>query len=307
MKRFKNIVVVPAEIAADDSGYRRAVELALTNGAGLTVAWPVDEGNGAAASEIVRAVSEALSDELEKMVRPARDEGVSVATRVIVGRPFVEIIRLVLEETCDLVIKTARGRRLRTPLLFGTTALHLLRKCPCPVWIVDPEHEAHKGGVLAAVDSDTDEADVQALNDKIMELATSLAAIEGVDLHVVHAWHLPYEDTIRHSPFLRVSRRQADNYIADIEGRRRERFEALVARFRDRAPDLVAHFVKGLPAMAVTDLAREIDAEVIVMATLVRGGVPGLLIGNTAENVIGAADCSVLTVKPEGFVSPVGG
>jgi nucleotide-binding universal stress UspA family protein len=29
------------------------------------------------------------------------------------------------------------------------------------------------------------------------------------------------------------------------------------------------------------------------------------LIGNTAEEVLGAVDCSVLTVKPQGFVSPV--
>ena len=32
---------------------------------------------------------------------------------------------------------------------------------------------------------------------------------------------------------------------------------------------------------------------------------PELIIGNTAEEVLNQVDCSVLTVKPEGFVSPV--
>jgi nucleotide-binding universal stress UspA family protein len=41
------------------------------------------------------------------------------------------------------------------------------------------------------------------------------------------------------------------------------------------------------------------------MGTVCRTGVTGFLIGNTAEKVLNNVDCSVLTVKPEGFVTPV--
>ena len=41
------------------------------------------------------------------------------------------------------------------------------------------------------------------------------------------------------------------------------------------------------------------------MGTLARSGIAGLLIGNTAENVLSAIDASVLTVKPADFVTPV--
>ena len=34
-------------------------------------------------------------------------------------------------------------------------------------------------------------------------------------------------------------------------------------------------------------------------------GVQGFFIGNTAENVLQHVDCSVLAVKPKGFVTPV--
>ena len=52
-------------------------------------------------------------------------------------------------------------------------------------------------------------------------------------------------------------------------------------------------------------LANEIGAELIVMGTVGRTGIPGFFIGNTAETILNQIDCSVLTVKPHGFVSPV--
>jgi nucleotide-binding universal stress UspA family protein len=45
--------------------------------------------------------------------------------------------------------------------------------------------------------------------------------------------------------------------------------------------------------------------DLVVMGTLSRTGVAGLIAGNTAEKVFYSADCSVLAVKPPDFVSPV--
>jgi len=41
------------------------------------------------------------------------------------------------------------------------------------------------------------------------------------------------------------------------------------------------------------------------MGTVCRTGLSGFIIGNTAEKVLSEVNCSVLTVKPEGFVTPV--
>ena len=49
----------------------------------------------------------------------------------------------------------------------------------------------------------------------------------------------------------------------------------------------------------------ELGVGLIVMGTVSRSGVAGLLIGNTAEEILRQVDCSVLTVKPDGFVTPV--
>jgi universal stress protein E len=63
--------------------------------------------------------------------------------------------------------------------------------------------------------------------------------------------------------------------------------------------------LEGDASDLVPRLAVEKGIDVIVMGTVCRAGVPGLFIGNTAERVLRQVSCSVLTVKPEGFVSPV--
>jgi nucleotide-binding universal stress UspA family protein len=45
--------------------------------------------------------------------------------------------------------------------------------------------------------------------------------------------------------------------------------------------------------------------DVLVMGTVARTGIPGFIIGNTAESVVQQLSCSLLALKPNGFISPV--
>jgi nucleotide-binding universal stress UspA family protein len=49
----------------------------------------------------------------------------------------------------------------------------------------------------------------------------------------------------------------------------------------------------------------ELGIDLLVMGSVCRTGIAGFLIGNTAEEVINQVDCSVLTLKPKGFITPV--
>jgi nucleotide-binding universal stress UspA family protein len=62
--------------------------------------------------------------------------------------------------------------------------------------------------------------------------------------------------------------------------------------------------LKGNAEVLITKLAREKAIDLIIMGTMSRS-VAGLLIGSSAENVLHQVNCSVLTVKPDGFVTPV--
>lgn len=65
------------------------------------------------------------------------------------------------------------------------------------------------------------------------------------------------------------------------------------------------HLVNGPPAPTIVELVERHRIELLVMGTVARTGIAGVLMGNTAEQILDAVDCSVLTAKPPGFVSPL--
>ncbi len=65
------------------------------------------------------------------------------------------------------------------------------------------------------------------------------------------------------------------------------------------------HAIKGHAKHVVPAIAGELAVDRVVMGTVARTGIDGFFIGNTAESILTQLDCSVLTIKPPGFVSPV--
>ncbi len=196
MKRFKNILVVGGQAEANRFLLERAVILAQENGGRLTVVEAVSglphnmptSVWGASPKELNEHFAQERQKELVQQVLPKVGDGTPHDVAVLVGKPFVEIIKAVLRHKHDLVMMTAKGYRGFRGRLFGSTALHLMRKCPCPVWIMNPPHQKRFSGILAAVDPDPRDEPKHMLNIKIMELATSLAQQEQSKLHVVHVW-----------------------------------------------------------------------------------------------------------------------
>ena len=59
------------------------------------------------------------------------------------------------------------------------------------VWLFPWDCSSRFQRILAAVDVAADDSDHARLNEKNLELATSLCESEGGELHVVHAWNIP--------------------------------------------------------------------------------------------------------------------
>jgi len=91
----------------------------------------------------------------------------------------------------------------------------------------------------------------------------------------------------------------------ELQTQRRRDLDELVRGCSLHDLDSQVHFMEDDPDYAIADLAASINIELIVMGTVCRTGLPGVLIGNTVENVLEQVNCSVLAVKPEGFTSPV--
>lgn len=57
--------------------------------------------------------------------------------------------------------------------------------------------------------------------------------------------------------------------------------------------------------LVATDFSEYSSAALIVIGTVGRSGIQGMLLGNTVEKVLDTCDCSILTVKPDAFASPI--
>ncbi len=298
MRRFKNILAVYGDKVGADAVFAKAVELARQNDAQLTL---VDTVTTRHASP--RDLEERRK-RLNRLIPAVKAEGVdNVSVDVLVGTPFLEIIRQVLKAGHDLVIASADGGVSFNNVYFGSTATHLMRKCPCPVWIIKPDQAYRYSKILACIDPETNHAQGNELDIKILDLATSLASANQAELHVVHAWEVEGKDRDTVSSEVRDDAREA--ILLKHETVHRKRVNAL---FADRPQGLKTprlHLPRNLPQKAIINLVDTLDIDLIVMGTVSRTGISGLIIGNAAETILSAVTCGMLTVKPEGFVTPV--
>ncbi len=308
MKRFKNILYYVDGQTESSPTLERAMKLAESNHARLTlvdVIEPVETPDEIEEHFHIQ-LNDILADQrqqvLEELVSPYASDDALIYTRVLSGLSFIEVIRFVQSGGYDLVIKQARPPAGISERLFGSHDMHLLRKCPCPVLIDKPDTEGHYNKVLASVDP-TPGAEHQ--TDKlVMDLASSLAQREEATLDVMHAWHMQGESMFRSGRF-RLATAELELMLDHQERSHRDSLASLLEPY-DLSPDHNnVHLLKGQAAKTIRDYVEKRDVDIIVMGTVGRVGIPGFFIGNTAEEVLQTTDCSVLAVKPEGFVSPV--
>ena len=159
--------------------------------------------------------------------------------------------------------------------------------------------------VLARVDPDPSDPARDGLNRLILELAVSMAVREDGSLHVGHAWVLEGESTFRSSAFLSLPSGQVDLLRGAVAEEHQRRLDELVADAGVFDVNGQVHLVSGDAGRVLPDLAHRLHASLIVMGTVARSGLSGLIMGNTAETILRSVSCSVLALKPEGFETPV--
>lgn len=316
MKRFKNILLVCDSVHVHQESIDRALWLAKTNDASLSVVDVIDAAPGeltrlfgalpgARAQDVEYEVVEFHRSRLADAAAPIRAQGIQTNERVLQGIPFVEIITKVLRDDHDLVIKGAATSKSNGSADLSSEDMHLIRKCPCPVWIMKPSEQRKYGRILAAVNPDTADEQKTKLNTLIMDLATSLSTMDGSELHVVTAWGLEEEETLRHSGFARVAKDEIRLLVDEKRRQSEANLNALLAPYPSDGGTRYVHLVKGPALQVIPDLAKEQHVGLIVMGTVGRTGIQGLIIGNTAEGILNTVDCAVLAAKPPGFQSPV--
>ncbi len=114
-------------------------------------------------------------------------------------------MQAVLRDAHELIIRPVRQRPSGRALC-ASTDMHLLRKCPRPVWVDrEPEH-AEPQQPAQPMDANADprctralaavgatQPDSRLLNRTILDRATAVAEHDDAALDVVHAWQAPFD------------------------------------------------------------------------------------------------------------------
>ena len=248
-------------------------------------------------------VIEERSRYLDSLIDPLRQKDIRVRKKVVFGIPFVEIIREVLINRWDIVMTVGGRQEGLREMFFGNTTMQLMRKCPSPVWAIKSTHQGEFSKIMAAVDPFTRAENINKLNRNILRIAISLAEREGSELHIVHCWQQPLEIILQGSP--EISRAKLGEFIHETRDSHQAMLQSCLDEHKLHKVNHQIHLLKGEPGKLIPKLAKEKDVDVIIMGTVCRTGVAGFFMGNTAEKVLNQVECSVLTVKPEGFVTPI--
>jgi nucleotide-binding universal stress UspA family protein len=308
MKRFRNILVHADGRDGGRAALKRGIDLAVKNDARLTIAEVVPElppnirklQELKPVAELEQMAIDDAATRLNDLISECDVRGQKIEPAVLVGTPFVELIRRVLINQHDLLIKTAAQPHGLSERIFGTTGLHLLRKCPCPVWIVKPESQGGFRNILVAMDVFSEDDADSRLNFDLLQLATSLATQESAKLHAVTAWALWMEG------YLRTARKGADRVDAarkELEYSAKQKLDELLSQFASAS--IAAHVENGEPDEVIPRVTRDTETDLLIMGTVGRSGLSGMFMGNTADRILDQVKCSVLALKPGDFETPI--
>lgn len=130
--------------------------------------------------------------------------------------------------------------------------------------------------------------------DHALTFARELAGADGASLEIVHVVQK-----------IATSGEHALGWYADEEkvaGKTQQIAADLTAAGIRTTLKIVTH-VGPQPAHQIADLAREADADLIVVGTRGHGALAGLVVGSVTQRLLHVAPCPVLVVPPE---KPIG-
>ncbi|KZY32466.1 MULTISPECIES: universal stress protein [unclassified Oleiphilus] len=219
---------------------------------------------------------------------------------VVTGVAFINLILSALRGHYDCIAISKPSTNKKDSSVMGSTLMHLMRKSPTPTFAIGHQKMCPEMKIAAAIDVSNIDVD-SGLNQQILDAALSLAELYRAELHIVHIWHLAGEGYL--STWGRRSDFEVGAMAREEKHSRKERVDALTGHAKRRIREI--HLVEGQPKNEIPKFVDDQSIDILVMGTVCRSNVAGMIIGNTAESILGKVNCSVLTLKPEGFESPV--
>ena len=307
MKEYKKLLVVLDPTVEDQVALKRSVQLAKKHASQITVFLSIFdfsyEMTSILSTEEREAMRQGVIDQrkawINDLIEPHKNDGIDIESCVVWhNRPFESIINHAIENDFDAIIKGTHEHDKFKSVIFTPTDWHLIRKAPQPVLLVKEHEWPVKGKILCAVNIGDEDQNHQSLNNEIIAYGKYISDHFDAEVHLVNAYpgtpvniaiELPDFDAFTYNESMRTQHEKQLAEIAANHGISNEH----------------CHAEEGLPEDVIPELAAKLDAELVILGTVGRTGLSAALIGNTAEHVIDNINCDLLTLKPEGYKSPL--
>lgn len=309
MQDYHHLLYVSHGTHDETEGLKQALSLARNNNAKLKILIVTPQFPGDF-PDYQKKYEEALLSQVEDSIRESKeairlgDADIPLTIELMAAdKPTIRIIQYAIEHQHDLLVKEAEQND--SSKGFRAIDMELLRKCPCPVWLCRPiKHSREHIQVAVAVDPETDEAVSKRLGENLLEVSRELADTCSKELHILSCWDYALESELRNNVFIKIPKEEIEQKVDAAKTQHRERLDALIDQ-AGMTGEHVIHHLRGKPEEQIPAFVNNHNIDILVMGTVARTGIPGFIIGNTAENLVQQLPCSVVALKPEGFQSPV--
>ena len=228
----------------------------------------------------VRAHLEAVKDRAQK-------EGVSCDIVVHEGEDsYKYIVDEAVKQKSTMVIMGRRGRKGFRRLVVGSTTAWTIGHSPCSVMVVPRAADVEFKSVVVATDGSKWSASAASEAIGIAKRnSAKLTALAVVPAELAMPTDIDFATIARE--------KLADQEMQAAEKNARAVKEAA----QKEGVDAQAFVMSGKPADAITEIAKDQKADLVIVGSHGRTGLDRLLMGSVAERVIVLASCAVLVVK----------
>lgn len=283
MGKYRKILVAVDSSDSGRNALHQAFKLANEEKCWITVTSVVPPYEGeielVGVHDIRAALRKPCEDALAEIEGIAKTERMLVKTVCEEGDIHQRIVDLADGENCDVIVMGRRGRRRIERSLVGSVTARVIGHTQRDVLVVPNSTVIGWKTIVLATDGSKHSA-------LATERAIAFAKSYGGELRVVSVVDVPTEFYAEAPQAVEDLVRKAKEYVADIK------------KQAEAAGVNAETFVGESEAFeAITKLAKDESADMIVIGSHGRTGLRRLLMGSVAEKVIGYAPCPVLVVK----------
>jgi nucleotide-binding universal stress UspA family protein len=283
MGKYKKILVAVDNSESGRNALHQAFKLANEEKCWITVTSVVPPYEGEieliGVKDIRAALRKPCEEALAEIEKIAKTERMLVKTVCEEGEVHERIVDLADAENCDVIVMGRRGLHNIERALIGSVTARVIGHTQRDVLVVPNGTVVGWKKIVLATDGSKHSA-------KAMERAISFAKSYGGELRVISVVDVPTEFYAEAPQAVENLVRKAQGYVADVK----KQAEAAGVKSESFVGEAEAH-------EAITHLAKEQNADMIIIGSYGRTGLRRLLMGSVAEKVIGYAPCPVLVVK----------